>query len=78
MFDDEIYDDIEESPDELDSEGSVRYVEVEYECENCNYRWKKQVKAYISEENRHGVDRWEVDDSNVVCPMCGSHEVYRA
>ncbi len=58
------------------TEGSVRYIEVEYECENCNYRWRKTLKAHLSEENRRG-DRWDVDDLNVSCPMCGSTNVYR-
>ncbi len=57
-------------------EGSVRYIEAEYECENCNYRWRKTLKAYLSDEDRRG-DRWDVDDYNVTCPMCGSHNVYR-
>ncbi len=49
---------------------------VEYRCEECDYRWTEKKQPYLSDQDRTGT-RLMIDDSSVVCPMCGSHHISR-
>ena len=59
------------------SEDELHYFEVELQCEECDYRWRSKEKAYLSDEDRTGSDRWIVDDSTLLCPICGSQSITR-
>lgn len=77
-----IYDQEHEEETFIDMDGrqeeqEIHFFDVEYICEDCDYRWKTKKRASLSEEDRNGTDRWFVDDSNVCCPMCGSFNIAR-
>ena len=60
---DNLDDEYENSQDEeWDDDISDNLEDVSFVCEECDYRWEET-----------GAE--EVDESNVVCPMCGSTNV---
>ncbi len=71
--DDDIDDDDE---DEYVLENELEGYIVDYRCDNCDYRWREIKKPYLSDEDRTGT-RVVIDDSAVVCPMCGSRQITR-
>lgn len=64
-----------ESPKEEEEE--IHFFHIGYMCEDCDYKWKAKRKAFLSDEDRTGSDRWVVDDSTMDCPMCGSSNITR-
>jgi len=57
-------------------ENELEGYSVDYRCDNCDYRWREIKKPYLSDEDRTGT-RVVIDDSTVVCPMCGSRQISR-
>ncbi len=57
--------DDEANDDEYDEEGNL--TSASYACEDCDYRWDVMNET----TNSYG----ELDDDEVVCPMCGSTHV---
>jgi len=59
--DDDLVDD-----DAEDLEANEKKIHVSYACEDCDYRWDdviiKKKDDYVE----------EVDEADVICPMCGS------
>ncbi len=69
-------DEMPEDENEYLLENEMDEFGVEYRCEDCDYRWTETKKAYLSDEDRTG-SRIMIDDSSVVCPMCGSRHISR-
>ncbi len=77
LYDEEYEEDnlfnLEKPPDE----DEIHFFNINYMCEDCNYRWKAKRQASLSDQDTTGSDRWFIDDSSVNCPMCGSSNITR-
>lgn len=65
--DDELVHELDDD-DEWDSK-ATRRIETSYACEDCDYRWENVIvkrKTDIEEE---------IDDLDIICPMCGSMNI---
>ena len=65
--DDEVVHELDDD-DEWDSK-ATRRIETSYACEDCDYRWENVIvkrKTDIEEE---------IDDLDIICPMCGSMNI---
>ena len=60
----------------IEEEG-IRFFNIRYMCEDCDYKWKTKRQASLSDQDTTGSDRWFVDDSSINCPMCGSSNITR-
>jgi Zn finger protein HypA/HybF involved in hydrogenase expression len=75
FYDYESDDDLEikNEADEL-LEEEMDFVLINYKCEDCDYRWQEKKKPHITDEDKTGT-YIEVDDDDVICPICGSTNV---
>lgn len=81
-YDDEPLEEDEEELDEKEAgeedeeEEEQRFFNIEYKCEDCDYLWREKQKADLSDD-RSDDERWVIDDSKTLCPICGSSNITR-
>lgn len=54
-------------------EEDMDVVIINFQCEDCDYRWREKRKPHLTDEDKTGTFI-EIDD-DVQCPICGSNNV---
>lgn len=63
--------------DEDSFEDEIGTFSVEYICEECDYKWREDLKPELYDDFRGDDNGFDFDDSEITCPMCGSFLVSR-